>query len=42
MASMIKYLARWLAWQVADHQVYDSPGPARITVFSADERRLSA
>lgn len=39
---MIKYLARWLVWQVSDHEVHASPGPARITVFSADDGALGA
>jgi len=34
MASLIKSVARWLAWQVADHDFEENLSPARITVFS--------
>ena len=34
MASLIKSVARWLAWQVGDHARPVPETPARITVFS--------
>jgi hypothetical protein len=38
MVSAIRHIARWLAWQVGDHD--DSPAdlaPASITVFSTGD-----
>ena len=33
MATLL-YLARWIAWQIGDHDVASSHPPAHITVFS--------
>jgi hypothetical protein len=34
MTSLIKSVARWIAWQVAEHEFEASLSPARITIFS--------
>jgi hypothetical protein len=33
----IVHFARWLAYQLAEHEVHDSEHPARITVFSTEQ-----
>ena len=38
MASLIKYLARWVVWQVGEQAVAAEPGQARITFYSAKEQ----
>jgi hypothetical protein len=35
MAALL-HLARWIAWQVSDHDATPSHPPAHITVFSTD------
>jgi hypothetical protein len=35
MATLL-HLARWIAWQISDHDASHSHPPARITVLSAD------
>jgi hypothetical protein len=30
------HLARWIAWQIGEHDASPSHPPAHITVFSAD------
>jgi hypothetical protein len=34
MAALL-HLARWIAWQIGDHDASPSHPPARITVFSS-------
>jgi len=36
MAALLISVARWLAWQVADHDEPIHETPARITVFSTN------
>jgi hypothetical protein len=35
MAALL-HLARWIAWQIGDHDAPSSHPPAHITVLSAD------
>jgi hypothetical protein len=32
----IRHIARWIAWQIGDHEAPANQPPAHITVFSAD------
>jgi hypothetical protein len=32
----LRHLARWIAWQIGEHDVTPTHPLARITVFSAD------
>jgi hypothetical protein len=36
MAALL-HLARWIAWQIGDHDAAPTHPPARITVFPADD-----
>jgi len=32
----LRHLARWIAWQIGDHDLAPTHPPAHITVLSAD------
>jgi hypothetical protein len=32
----LRHLARWIVWQISEHDASPSHPPARITVLSAD------
>jgi hypothetical protein len=32
----LRHLARWIAWQIGDHETAANHPPAHITVLSAD------
>jgi len=37
VATAILHFARWLAWQLSDHDMPAEPHPARITVISGGD-----